>query len=318
MSNVQNYKKVENRINGINEDAIRVGGQVRRIAIITIGYHPCACYLARKLRSSDIELFFFNQNAPIVRPHSWKYFQRLLIKRGFSICLDNLFLSIKSGISFVVRCFRELVEQLIGKHIEQTSDIPALRNDPKIKEECWLSIVEIKDINSKPDQDKLKTIKPDLILLAGAPILSRSTIECARIACLNPHEGVTPLYAGNSPFVWPLYEKRFECIGFTIHLVDPVIDGGPIIYQERINLMDCNDWEVLKPKKLLNEISLKVIQRKYDKLANITLAMIAGQTFLAMPQFNVRVTPPAGYFVSKIADFNWAKYVNRLKTQSNE
>jgi folate-dependent phosphoribosylglycinamide formyltransferase PurN len=313
MNNWQNYIKAEYGIERVKGDAVRVSGPVRRIAIITIGYHPCACYLARKLSSSGVELFFFNQYAPIVRPHTLKYFRRLLIKRGFIICLDNLFLSFRSGIAFLIRRSCELANQLIRKKTNQISSIPALRNDPEIKDEQWLSVVDVKDINSKPDQDKLKTIKPDLILLAGAPVLSRSTIQCARIACLNPHEGITPLYAGNSPFVWPLYEKRFECIGFTIHLVDPIIDGGPVICQERINLRDCNNWEGLKPKRLLDEIRLKVIQRKYDKLANITLAIIAGKTFLAVPQVNVRVTPPAGYFVSKIADFNWSKYVNQLK-----
>lgn len=299
-----------------------VGGDIRRVAIITIGYHPCACYLARKLRSSGVELFLFSQNAPSVKPNSWKYFRRLLRNRGLLIFIDNLLSFIIFILTFLIRCSFKRVKQVIygnsnlNKNPSEQILPPALQDDQYIKEEDWISIVEVKNINSPPDQNKLRDIKPDLILLAGSPILSPATIEIAKIACLNPHEGISPMYAGNSPFVWPLYEKRFEEIGFTIHLVVPTVDGGPIIYQEKINWKDWSNRDDWNPDKLLNEIKLSVIQKKYDKMAEITLAMIAGRTFLAKRQVNVRVMPPAGYIVKKIAKLNWVKYINQIKKNS--
>jgi methionyl-tRNA formyltransferase len=183
-------------------------------------------------------------------------------------------------------------------------EFPALKTDPSIPTEPWLTYLEVKDINRSPDQDKLREVQPDLILLAGAPIITQSTIRLAKVACLNAHCGISPRYAGNSPVVWAVYERQFDQIGYTVHLAVPTVDGGPVLFQERIQ------WD---PGEPLGSLWPPLAQGMYDKLADIAKGLIAGMQYVAVPQENVRVMPPAGYLTRCIARHRQRQYLNRLR-----
>jgi methionyl-tRNA formyltransferase len=162
-----------------------------------------------------------------------------------------------------------------------------LRPDPELVHEDWLKLIEVDAVNSKSGREQLRGLEPDLVLLAGAPILRRKTIEIARVACINPHCGITPDFAGSSPFDWAIYERRFEDVGYTVHLVEPTVDSGPILHQERIA------WDPSRPNGHLWPI---LAQGMYDRLAEIVRSLIDGSTLYATPQGPPRVNPPAGLF----------------------
>jgi hypothetical protein len=265
---------------------IKVGGKVQRVAIITVRRNPWAYYLARRLRPTGAEIFLFSQAGFRVERNSIKYFARLLRNRGLLVCVDAFLLYVAA---FTVRLLQTGWRRIswLGHPSK-----PRSKNQTS-SEETWLRTVDVSNINDARARNLLRATEPDLILLAGAPILSGHTIDIARVACLNPHGGITPRYAGYHAFHWAIYENRFQDVGFTIHLVVPQVDSGPIIYQERI------DWDI---SRVIGGIWPVLRQRMYGKLADIAVDIIDGKRFCALPQIDVRVLPPAGLFVHTVAE----------------
>jgi len=75
---------------------------------------------------------------------------------------------------------------------------------------------------------------PDLIILNGTKILTRSFLSRLRCPVVNTHVGITPKYRGVHGGYWALRCGDLENFGVTVHLVDPGIDTGDILYQARI------------------------------------------------------------------------------------
>lgn len=283
--------------------ALEIGGSIRRVVILTAGLQPAACYLARRLRPSGVQLSLVNQERLRVEPGSLRFFLRLYRRRGVWAALDVLLLEIlKAAVRLPHRVRR-------GRGIPSPDPAyPVLAPDPGILDEGWLGYHKVADVNRSPDQDLLRSLEPDLVLLAGAPILSRDTIEIARVACVNPHCGISPDYAGSSPFDWAIFEGRFQDVGYTIHLVVPVVDAGPILHQERLV------WDPSRPNRHLWPI---LAQRMYDKLAEIALDLIRGRTFKAIPQGTARPRPPAGLYVRTVAELRRAAFARRRKRRAS-
>jgi hypothetical protein len=285
---------------------IEVGGEIRHVVILTVRCGPWACYLARRLRPSGVRITLVSQRRFKIEPDSPRYFKRLLDRRGVGVFLDNLLLFLVKRLARLPRrVFRGLVPVLNPASAggvaapSAQAEFPVLREDPGIVEEGWLRYVEVDDINASPDQDEVRVLEPDLILLAGAPILSRASLGLARVGCLNAHCGITPDYAGNDPFFWPAYERRFEDVGYAVHLAVPAVDSGPVLFQERVA------WD---PSRQLGHLWPILAQKMYDKLAETALMLVEGRRLLAVPQVKSRILPPAGLFVRIVAEWRRARW----------
>jgi methionyl-tRNA formyltransferase len=99
--------------------------------------------------------------------------------------------------------------------------------------------------------------------------------------------------------VWPVYDGRFEDIGFTTHLVVPKVDSGPVLWQERV------DWD---PRMSLGQVAGLVTQRMYDKLADIAIELTRGAKLQAEAQANRPVRPPAGLVSRARAEWSRRRY----------
>jgi len=289
-------------LSGEPAGSMEVGGEVRRIVILTVGLHPCAAYLARELRDSGAEIYLVNQSRLAVEPGSRAYFRRLLSRRGWWVTLDNLLLLMVKGVGRRVASMVRRVRASSNPSEFHDVTTPALRPHPEIADESWLQYVEATNVNKNPDRERLAGIRPDLILLAGAPILTRRTIALANVACINPHCGITPEYAGSSPIEWPVSLGRYTDIGYTVHLVIPKVDSGPVLWQERVS------WD---PRLSLGHVSYLLTQHMYDKVVEIAREMIQGKSFVAAPQGKGRVRPPAGLCVRLIAEARRIRYARK-------
>lgn len=286
----------------IPEGAIReVGGEIRRIAILTTGLHPCAGYLARRLRTSGAAIAVVNQRRLPIDLDSPAFFFRLLKKRGPLVALDCFLLFLVKRGAGAARAVARL-----GRTPADPPDAPAacLRPDPGIATEPWITFLEVENVNRDADRARLAAWQPDLVLLAGAPILSRRTIETASIACINAHCGITPDYAGSSPYDWPLVDGRYDDIGYTVHQVVPKVDSGPILWQERV------PWDPGRPLRHLSPI---LTQKMYDRMADLVLEMAAGKRLPLTPQRVNRPRPPAGLFVRLYAEMRRVRYAARRR-----
>ncbi|MGC3873528.1 formyl transferase [Halomonas sp. GXIMD04776] len=79
-------------------------------------------------------------------------------------------------------------------------------------------------------------VGPDVVLVNGTGILSASIIDGIKCPIINTHVGITPKYRGSHGGYWALANDDIENFGVTVHLIDPGIDTGGVLYQERTRI----------------------------------------------------------------------------------
>lgn len=104
---------------------------------------------------------------------------------------------------------------------------------------------------------RLKEEKIELIVLAGyLSIVSDKLISLYENKIINIHPSLIPAFCG--PGYYGLHVHRavlargVKVSGATVHFVSNVVDGGPIILQEAIDISDCNTPEEIQTKVLVN------------------------------------------------------------------
>lgn len=96
----------------------------------------------------------------------------------------------------------------------------------------------------------------DLICLAGyMRILSNEFIEAFRGRILNIHPSLLPAFPGLEPQKQAL-DNGVNLSGCTVHLVDETLDGGPIIAQRVVPVLEGDTVETLSARILEQEHQL--------------------------------------------------------------
>jgi len=132
-----------------------------------------------------------------------------------------------------------------------------------------LKVIVTDSINSPGFIRRLKSFKIDLILVAScAEILKKEILNVPKIGCVNCHPSLLPKYRGQNPFYWVLRNKEKKT-GITFHFMSEVVDGGNIIFQQKV-LVDISDNEQSLIIKCAEKASLAVV----DVLENINNANI--------------------------------------------
>ncbi len=110
---------------------------------------------------------------------------------------------------------------------------------------------------------RLQEERVDLIVLAGyLAIISEQLINLYPNKIINIHPSLIPSFCGPGYYGIHVHEHAFnrgvKVSGATVHFVSTVVDGGPIILQETIDISDCKSPEEIQEKILLN-IEHKII-----------------------------------------------------------
>ncbi len=114
---------------------------------------------------------------------------------------------------------------------------------------------------SREDHDReivsaLKDHSVQLVCLAGyMRLLSGYFVEAFRDRILNIHPSLLPLFPGLDAHRQAL-EAGVESSGCTVHFVDETLDGGPIIAQRRVPILDGDTEEILQARILVEEHQL--------------------------------------------------------------
>lgn len=87
------------------------------------------------------------------------------------------------------------------------------------------------DFHSPECLEKLRSLGPDLGVLAGVYILRENVFEIPRLGSINLHSGKVPEYRGSAPAFWELYNGEEE-VGITVHRVTADLDAGAVVRQE--------------------------------------------------------------------------------------
>ncbi|HEY6362739.1 MAG TPA: phosphoribosylglycinamide formyltransferase [Vicinamibacterales bacterium] len=151
---------------------------------------------------------------------------------------------------------------------------------------------------SRDDYDRalareLKARRVRLVCLAGfMRLVGAPLIEAFPNAILNIHPSLLPAFPGVDAQRQAL-EHGAKVSGVTVHLVTPELDGGPIILQRSVPVLDDDTAETLAGRILVEE------HRAYPDAVRIVLEddwRIAGRRFVRSPGAvsTSRSQPPAG------------------------
>lgn len=101
----------------------------------------------------------------------------------------------------------------------------------KLAKEFHIPLYRAKSPDNPIFLDFFKKLEPDVVICQVTHILPRELLLIPKKGCINRHSSLLPKYRGLYPIFWAMLNKEKE-VGVTIHLMDEVIDHGPIICQE--------------------------------------------------------------------------------------
>lgn len=138
----------------------------------------------------------------------------------------------------IIKVLGQIVFIVFRKLLFKTSKKKLLR----LKDELNLSdeeidssiITRVESVNSDETEQLLKSINPDIVVVNGTRIISKRILDSVNAIFLNTHMGITPKYRGSHGGYWALANNDKEHCGTTVHIIDPGIDTGGILYQRNI------------------------------------------------------------------------------------
>ena len=117
----------------------------------------------------------------------------------------------------------------------------------------------------------LEENKIDLIVLAGFMcILSESFTSRYPERIINVHPALIPSFCGKGFYGLHVHEAALEysvkVTGATVHFVNEIPDGGRIIMQKAVEIMDGDTPEILQ-KRVMQEAEWKILPAALEKVA---------------------------------------------------
>ncbi len=164
------------------------------------------------------------------------------------------------------------------------------------------------EVNKKKYFNKIKKLKPDLIVLNATSILNKNYIKQFKNKIINFHAGYMPFYRGSGCNVWAFYHKELNYVGVTIHFVDSKIDHGNIIYREKPKFAKNDNTHSIGCKNSIigSNLAIKAIQ-KILKNPNYKGKKYKAQRnkFCKKKDFNSKVVTKINYLIKNglVKDF---------------
>lgn len=162
---------------------------------------------------------------------------------------------------YEVRVLVAQPDKPVGRHQTPTpppTKVLALKN--KIK---TLQPVDLKTDEFLSD---LKKLKPDLIITAAyGKILPKEILELPKLGAINVHGSLLPKFRGASPIQYAIWQGETEA-GVTIMLMDEIMDHGPIIVEEAINIAPDDTSGTLHDK--LADLGAKLLIKTLPRFLN--------------------------------------------------
>ena len=125
------------------------------------------------------------------------------------------------------------------------------------------------DIEKQETLEKIKTLKPDLILsIFWGFLIKLELINIPKLGCINLHLSYLPYNRGRNPNIWPIVDKTPA--GVTIHYINGDADRGDIIAQSEIAVETIDTGETLY-NKMVNE-SIKLFKKTWSNIKSGKIA----------------------------------------------
>jgi len=111
--------------------------------------------------------------------------------------------------------------------------------------------------------EKLKELQIDLVVLAGCMIIfTEELVEAYPNAIINVHPALIPSFCGKGFYGLHVHEAALaygvKLSGATVHFVSEECDGGPIIAQKAVPVLEGDTPETLQ-KRIMEEAEWKLL-----------------------------------------------------------
>ena len=113
--------------------------------------------------------------------------------------------------------------------------------------------------------DAIDASRPDLIVLAGFMfILPRTLTEKYPYRMMNVHPALIPSFCGDGFYGLRVHQAALDygvkVTGATVHFVSEVTDGGPIILQKAVDIIEGDTAESLQ-KRVMEQAEWRILPR---------------------------------------------------------
>lgn len=113
--------------------------------------------------------------------------------------------------------------------------------------------------------DHMKKMQVDLVVLAGFTcIIGKELIKEYKNRIINVHPSLIPSFCGEGFYGIKVHEKALEygvkVSGATVHFVDEVVDGGAIIMQKAVDILE-NDSPKSLQERIMQEAEQKILPK---------------------------------------------------------
>ena len=111
--------------------------------------------------------------------------------------------------------------------------------------------------------EKLKTLNIDLVVLAGCMIIfTEELVEAYPNAIMNVHPALIPAFCGKGYYGLHVHEEALrygvKLSGATVHFVSEECDGGPIIAQKAVAVLEDDTPETLQ-RRIMEQAEWKLL-----------------------------------------------------------
>ena len=122
---------------------------------------------------------------------------------------------------------------------------------------------ETRDAFDEALLETVKACKPDLIVLAGFLVkIPAAMIEAYRNKIINIHPSLIPSFCGKGYYGLHVHEaalaRGVKVSGATVHFVNEVCDGGPIILQKAVPVEQGDTPETLQ-RRIMEQAEWKIL-----------------------------------------------------------
>ena len=120
--------------------------------------------------------------------------------------------------------------------------------------------------------EMMKDMKIDLVVLAGCMIIfTQELVDAYPNAIMNVHPALIPSFCGQGYYGLHVHEAALKygvkLSGATVHFVNEIPDGGKIIMQKAVDVLEGDTPEALQ-KRIMEQAEWKILPLSVQKVAS--------------------------------------------------
>ena len=173
----------------------------------------------------------------------------------------------------------------------------------KLAQKLKLNFIPAESLEDQDFQFKLKSLSPDLFVVVAYKILPRDLLKIPKVGSVNLHASLLPKYRGAAPIQHALLNGDEET-GISTFFIEPEVDTGAILLQEKIIINDDDDFGSLSQRIMVQGAGLML--RTLNKIEDGTIQTINQNGDLASLAPKIR---------KKMHKIDWSQTAQKIHNQ---